>query len=285
MGKQRLESPDTFEPTPCPSQEGNWTDSQPSESLFTLLLTIADTGIGIPVEQQERIFAPFEQAKQTDEMNTGGTGLGLTITRRLVDMMGGENLLESAPGQGATFRIILHDVEIADEGMVSAAHTVRHRYDYIVFEPATILIADDVEYNRELIAAYLDVWEFRLLEAKNGEQAVQLAQQVHLDLILLDMKMPLMDGYEATERLRADEEMRHILVVAVTASALQQDEEEIAGLCDGYLRKPFSQEDLLEVLTQFLPFSGNVEPQVMESADTAESLKTEEFPTLPVTHG
>jgi len=123
------------------------------------------------------------------------------------------------------------------------------------FAPATILLAEDIHLNRELIKGYLEDFEFKVLEAVNGEEAVRIARDERPDLILMDIKMPLLDGIEASRLLKDDPDTRSIPIVAVTASTMKSEEEKIGELCDAFLRKPISREDLLNVLIRFLQHS------------------------------
>ncbi|MFC1467911.1 response regulator, partial [Verrucomicrobiota bacterium] len=218
-----------------------------SFSQVTLYIDVQDSGRGIPRELQDKIFDSFVQAQKSKE-NLGGTGLGLAICRRLVEMMNGTITVEGDVGRGSTFKICLHDVEIA-AGQV----TQQSKPKKIDFEAAKILIADDIDYNQEILTAFLEDHPFTFVYAENGEEAVSQARKHRPDLILLDMKMPVMDGYEASEKLKADEELKDIPIIAITASALKQDEDYILTVCDGYLRKPVDKIDLIHEVHRFLP--------------------------------
>jgi len=122
----------------------------------------------------------------------------------------------------------------------------------IHFEHASILIVDDVEANRNLVKEYLEDVDFTFYEATNGEEALELVKLYSPDLILMDMKMPILDGYEATKRLKDDEKSKIIPVIALTASAMKDAEKKFLKICDGYLRKPVSQSQLMEELACFL---------------------------------
>ncbi|MFC1467353.1 response regulator [Verrucomicrobiota bacterium] len=123
------------------------------------------------------------------------------------------------------------------------------------FEPATILIVDDIDYNREIIQAFLGNFNFTLLEASNGQEALDQVYKHKPDLVLLDMKMPVMDGYETSRRLNEDPSVCNIPVIAITASALKQDEQIISQLCSGFLSKPISQKALLSEMARHIPCS------------------------------
>jgi PAS domain S-box-containing protein len=224
-----------------------------SRSMVDLVMEVEDTGMGIPLEQQGKIFDAFEQAVGRKKSQSGGTGLGLAITRNLVAMMNGEISVSSEPGKGSTFRVTIHDVEISASAALEEKLEKAFDFSTMVFKPATILIVDDIDYNREMLATYMDRWDFNIIFAKNGREAIEQVRKHHLDLILLDMKMPEMDGYEASEILRKENELKDIPVIAITASALKQDEEVISKLCNGYLRKPVSRTDLVREIMKHLP--------------------------------
>ncbi len=222
-----------------------------SSNRVNLTLTVSDSGIGIPKEQQAIIFSSFSQVKGQKETLYGGTGLGLTITLKVIQLMKGKISVEGDTGVGTSFNVFIPDIEV---GSVIADSSLDNLIDTesITFSPASILIVDDVDYNREILATYLSDWDFQLYFAENGEQAFKKALEIHPDLILLDMKMPVMDGYEAATKLKGLEETETIPIIAVTAFALNQDEEDISQICDGYLRKPVQRNELIKKLTKFL---------------------------------
>jgi len=218
-------------------------------------LEICDTGIGISEDQLEKVFEPFEQQKDMQARGFGGTGLGLTISRKLVTAMNGSLGVESRVGGGTTFRIILREVEVSavDMGNGPSSNPAPFDIQGLVFERARILVVDDIDFNRDLIRGFYSGFDFDLIEAVNGEDALEKARQFSPDLILLDMRMPVMDGYEAARRLKADEHLRHIPVIAATASALEQDRVRLGQDCDGFLRKPFRRIELLRCTMEHLP--------------------------------
>jgi len=223
-----------------------------TRSSVNLNITITDSGIGIPKDQQQQIFESFSQVKGQKETLYGGTGLGLTITKRIMNLAKGTITVESEIGVGTCFKLTFPNIEIA---LVDKKSLKPKNIDIeaIHFKPAKILITDDVDYNREILAAYLADWEFELSFAGNGQEAIEKANEVNPDLILLDMKMPIMDGYEASEKLKASKQTKAIPIIAVTAFALNQDEQQIRQHCEGYLRKPVNRYELIKELTTFLP--------------------------------
>lgn len=230
--------------------------SEPStdDGKVDLTIEVEDTGIGIPHDQQERIFRAFEQQEGQSTREYGGTGLGLAISKKLVEMMGGELSIKSEVGKGSCFKVKICNVEIASvDQLVDSELPDSSRYR---FDPAKILVADDVALNRQLVKDLLEDTDFVIKEAENGEQAMAVAQQWQPDLILMDIRMPVMDGYEATSKMKQKADTQHIPIVALTASVMSKDEHKIedAGF-DGYLKKPVSGSELYAGLAAFLPHS------------------------------
>ena len=234
-------------------------------SALTLLFEIEDTGIGIPQDEQARIFEAFQQ--HAPEI-PGGTGLGLAITKRLVELMHGTIAVESKVNAGARFRVLLTATEIA---ALAEDGTAGKELEQIHFHGATILLVEDDAGNREVVRAYLTSYDLHLIEAENGQEAIQMLTPgsagvspafpsregsgvgFRPDLILMDIRMPVMDGYAATQRLKTDPELRAIPVVALTAYALKEQKEKYQDIYDAYLSKPISRHDLIATLAKFLP--------------------------------
>ncbi len=196
-------------------------------------------------------------------------------------MLNGTITVESEIGQGSAFTILIKEVEVATTAALEAAHREK-QLDFaastfakgITFEKSIILIADDIDYNRELLKGFLAAYPLTLLEAENGRETLALARQHQPDLILLDMKMPEMDGYEAVDILKQDQALQAIPVIAVTASVLKQDEAEIRRRCDSYLRKPISKTSLLVEVMKFLPHT-IIQEQAPAPEETPEKLSPE----------
>ena len=220
-----------------------------------LIITVEDTGIGIAPDVTEKIFEAFTQAEGQSTRKYGGTGLGLAISRRLTEMMNGEISLISEPGRGSVFRIRLHNVAVS--GTLPPAESEKKSVQKnIISENKTILIADDVSVNRLLLKAFFRDMKIRIIEAENGLQAVTAAEQSLPDVILMDISMPVMDGYEATKRIKESVKSGNIPVIAVTAHAMPEDKLRImsAGF-DGYLPKPVHRAELFQELASFIPYA------------------------------
>jgi len=222
-----------------------------------LTVSVKDTGIGISREFQGRLFQPFTQGETDMARRYPGTGLGLAISRKLAELMGGSIGVTSQPGIGSEFTLSLPCESLA-ETFTPAPQAGDLEPE---FDPALILVADDIETNRILVEEMLRQKGFRVVTAKDGYEAVELAASERPDLVIMDIRMPGMDGVEAQKRIRALEPARPLPIVALTAQALKQDEEQIlAEGFDGYLRKPLFHRELYAELARHLPLRGETPP-------------------------
>ncbi|WP_257388574.1 ATP-binding protein [Tahibacter caeni] len=219
-----------------------------SELHATLLIEVEDSGVGIAAADHEAIFEPFTQAA-ADANQREGTGLGLSITRQLAHLMGGEIGLNSEPGTGSCFHIRLPRVPLA----VLAEGAPVDGAELQALPPLTILVADDVALNRQLIDALFRGSPHRLIMAEDGVQAVSLTRVHRPSVVLMDLRMPRLDGVAALEQIRADGELARTPVIAVTASSLLGEESRLRERFDGYVRKPITRERLMAELRRVLP--------------------------------
>jgi PAS domain S-box-containing protein len=219
-----------------------------------LIMEVEDTGVGIPKKSLDRIFQPFEQQDIQSTKKYGGTGLGLTISRRLVNMMNGELTVTSEKGKGSTFKIFLRDIQTSDKKIVTGEEDLE-LLDHIKFGKATIIIADDVKDNRKLLRELLKELTIEVYEAENGLEVMHLVDSVKPDLILTDIKMPEMDGFELIREMRKKPGLENVPVIATSASVLKLDKVKVKKHnFDGFVLKPFQINELLSELIKYLPY-------------------------------
>ncbi len=213
-------------------------------------IEVQDTGIGIPPEKQESLFEAFTQADASTTRKYGGTGLGLTICKKLAEMMGGQIGVVSAVGEGSTFYVDL-PLPTASAPIAQEPNQQEPLEENLSFAGKRILLVEDNEVNRKVATRMLKKYEVEVEIACNGLEAVQKASEQTYDLILMDCQMPEMDGYTATERLR--KRGVHTPIVALTANALEGDREKCLAVgMDDYLSKPIRPEALQKMLTKWL---------------------------------
>ncbi|MES9971896.1 MAG: ATP-binding protein [Candidatus Thiodiazotropha sp.] len=218
-----------------------------------LLLEVEDSGPGISKEDQQRLFQPFVQLSDGDMQ--GGTGLGLAIVKQFVHLMGGDITIQSTPGKGSIFHVELLLQAAAEEEVIrpsSGRHGVvtgmaAGQPDY------RILIAEDQRDNQQLLIRLMSVLGLEVKVAENGEECIQIFEQWDPDLIWMDRRMPLMDGVEATKRIRQLPGGDKVKIVAVTASAFMEQRQKLltAGM-DDLVRKPYRPEEIYDSLSQLL---------------------------------
>ena len=215
-----------------------------------LRLVVEDTGAGIPEADLASIFEPFHQVKRAD-WQAEGTGLGLAICRKLVAVMGGSLTVESEVGRGSTF-IVAIEVE-PTAAPTRASHRAARRILGYRGARRCVLLADDKPDNRTIVGTFLRSLGFEIVEAANGAQAVDRASEHRPDLILMDLVMPIMDGFEAVRQIRAKPELATIEIIALSASAFETTRaQSVAAGCDAFLTKPVDLDELLELVARRL---------------------------------
>ena len=251
----------------------------PSVQNHTYLeIAVSDTGIGISARDQILIFDAFRQSQGQSNRKYGGTGLGLTISRRLTQMMGGIVEVTSELEHGSTFTLIFPEIAITQTQTISPISTLKN-HDLSQFPALKILIVDDVQSNRDLLSAYFNSTPHQVMMADNGVIALKLAIEHHPDLILLDLVMPQMDGQTVLQALKHNPSTADICVIMVTASIQEQDFEELQPLAQGFLRKPVSPHDLFSELQRLFPYQLLVESnpnsplQITEQVMSLSALK------------
>ena len=225
----------------------------PNSSKIDLVFSIKDTGIGISVEDKDIIFNAFQQSNSHDIKKYGGTGLGLAITRKLVELMNGNIELESIIGKGSTFKVILKNAAIPS--IKSDTWSSSDFFENIKFKNQKVLVVDDIESNRLLLNKVLEIYNLKILEAVNGKEAIHMAKENKPDIILMDLRMPVMDGYEATKILKSTSEFKDTPIIILTASVMSSDMEAIKKInCEGYIRKPVSRAELINELKKHIEY-------------------------------
>ena len=238
-----------------------------NESVPRLEFAIVDSGIGMNAEQQARLFRPFTQADSSTTRKFGGTGLGLTIAKRLAEALGGDIVVWSEPGCGSVFRASvatgeLDGVRMLDDPLAATtaspqAPDARASLSAVTLPACRVLLADDGPDNRRLIARLLEKAGASVTTVENGQQALDAALTARadgapFDVILMDIQMPVMDGYTATARLREAQYSGAIIALTAHAMASARDECLAAG-CDDYASKPIDRKRLLGAVLEHLP--------------------------------
>lgn len=223
-------------------------------NLLDLDISVEDTGVGIPKEDQKMIFDAFTQQYGQNVNKFGGTGLGLSITRKLVELMNGTITVNSEKNVGSIFTVRLKDIESVFMETRPEEDKCYH-LDGLQFEKSNVLIVDDIQSNRDLLGEVLNKLHLDFLTAQNGEEALLIAKEIEVDLIIMDLKMPVMDGYEAVKKLRDDPKLKTIPTIALTASATDKERSQVLKCgFNSFLTKPIDMNKLLRELTLYLPY-------------------------------
>ncbi len=236
---------------PAASVAGPWAESAPAATVQReLLFCITDTGIGISEEKQAQLFQKFMQADSSTTRKYGGTGLGLAISKRLVELMSGRIGVISNPGQGSTFWFTLP----LAQPRVEPINPLSFHHSHSNHHGLRVLVADDNEINLALASELLKRLGCEVDLAMNGQEAVDATQRKTYDLVFMDCRMPIMDGYDATGEIRQCEKStgRHLAIIALTANAIEGDRERcLAAGMDDYLSKPVRKAALSQMLTRW----------------------------------
>lgn len=238
----------------------------------SLTLSVEDTGIGIPEEQQHVIFESFRQQSGHSSRKYGGTGLGLAITKRLTEKMNGSIELESTVEKGSVFTVHFPDVELSDNRNPNAEINVAGDY---IFKGGSVLVVDDVPLNKELLQNYIKQAGLHTFSASNGKQALNLLDKKHIDLVFMDIKMPVMSGLEAIRKMKMHDTWKAIPVIAVTASVFYNPgQEPDLLLFDDFLKKPVSRTTIVQKLAEYPQFGAEI-VQKTPKADIYKKLENE----------
>ncbi|WP_017293757.1 PAS domain S-box protein [Geminocystis herdmanii] len=228
------------------------------DTIYTLEFSVRDTGIGISPEKQKTIFSAFSQEDESTTRKYGGTGLGLTISNKLVNLMGSQLQLESIQGKGSYFFFVL-ELPMTTKGSIEPPQSIENVIsppsenkiinDYSAYK---ILIVEDNRVNITLATVMINklLPQITIIQAKNGQEAIEKYQQFNPDIILMDIQMPVMSGYEATEKIR--EINKNIPIIALTACTVKGEKEKCLelGMTD-YLHKPINSEEFSRIISQY----------------------------------
>ncbi len=227
--------------------------SPQGDDALEVRLAVSDTGIGITPEQQAELFRPFTQAEAGTTRKYGGTGLGLCIAASLVELMGSRLEVESRPGEGTTFRFVLHTRTARPEEQVHLSGHYRIALPTGALRSYWALLVDDTPTNLFLMETICQSIGLPYRTATNGREAVDLAREQRFDLIFMDIQMPVMDGYTAIREIRQLPNSGGTQIIALTASAFQEDVDRALGAgSTGFLAKPFERDHLLLCIAQHL---------------------------------
>jgi signal transduction histidine kinase/DNA-binding NarL/FixJ family response regulator len=233
------------------SQE-NATPTDSQGDTVDLRLVIEDTGIGIAPEDQQRVFAAFIQSEGQSTRQYEGTGLGLAITKRLTEMLGGSVNLQSALGQGSLFTFVFPKVQVQPQ-TIGGDQDSDVDTDLSQFPHLTILVIDDAQIDRDLLHQYFIRTKHRLLFAQDGEEGVEMAVTYHPDLILLDLRMPNIDGFQAIEFLKRTPATEDIPILILTAANFTDSQAMLLDRCQGFLQKPVALFQLVSEMKKIIP--------------------------------
>lgn len=255
-------------------------DGKDGKTEFDLI--VEDTGVGIPADKLEKIFDKFTQADGSITRRFGGTGLGLTITRRLVEMFGGRIWVESTEGKGSTFFVRLQ-LEVALKSKHVEANQQASGGEHVSLDGRSpqILLVEDNAVNQKVVLAILSKRGFHVEIASNGLEALLAVQKSVFDLVLMDVQMPYMDGIEATRKIREELGFRQLPIIAMTAHAMTGDRERCitAGMND-YVSKPVNPATLVHTIMRYIDAA--LEPVVVTALVKDSSAIPEVAPLQPI---
>jgi CheY-like chemotaxis protein len=225
-------------------------DTQQQAQTTQLILSVKDTGVGIAADELTHLFQPFEQARVGK--SRGGTGLGLLISREYARLMDGDLVASSEPQQGSIFTFTCRVEVESDEQKDTTAKVPSLIGIDLQGVRKTLLVVDDIKEVRHYLAQQLETPGLKIIEAENGLKALEKIEAERPDLVIMDMQMPVMDGYEAIRTLKLKEK-NPVPVIAASASAFETDHEEIMATgADVYIRKPFDTQEILKTVAERL---------------------------------
>jgi CheY-like chemotaxis protein/uncharacterized protein (DUF2164 family) len=240
-------------------------------------LIVSDTGIGIPAEEQKVIFEPFRQRSGQNAAKYGGTGLGLSISKKLSELMNGELTVDSEPGKGTAFTLKLRNVKTRKERQESVKKVnVEPAQQTHFFSKNKVLIADDTDSNRQMLKEHLMNAGLDVLEAGDGESAVNTALENKPQVIIMDIRMPHLNGVDAMKKLRNIDSFKDVPIIALSASNYHEELAKTENISfNDYLSKPLDLEKLMTTLEQYLPKASRQGKTVKRQSKEKLTLSTE----------
>lgn len=231
------------------------------KDIIDLIITVEDTGIGIARHDQKLIFESFRQQSGYSSKKYGGAGLGLTISKRLAEMMQGQITVNSILDKGTIFTVVLKDVKISKVKSLEKENNFTNLN--IKFSKSKVLVVDDVASNREVIKEILIKINLEVFLAENGQEAIIIAEEIQPDLIIMDVRMPIMGGIEAARILKKNKKTVHIPIIALTASVKPGDRtKEINKYFDSFMSKPVNINKIYKELIKYLEYKESREKLV-----------------------
>ncbi|MEM9540149.1 MAG: ATP-binding protein [Cyanobacteria bacterium P01_E01_bin.42] len=258
------------------------TDPQQTIPQKTIKFAVRDTGVGIASDEIENLFEAFSQTKSGKNVQEG-TGLGLAISRQFIQLMGGDITVQSQVDVGTTFSFTVN-AEIVEESQVKQPDDTRH---VVAIAPGQkqyrILVVDDKPINRKLLIKILEPLGFGVQEAGNGKEAIAIWEEWEPHLIWMDMRMPVMDGYEATQYIKGTVKGNATAVIALTASVLEEEKAIVLSMgCDDFVRKPFQENILFATMEKHLGIQFIYEESCeLPPQESGEALEVNDLDMMP----
>lgn len=243
-------------------------------NIWDIDIEVHDTGVGIDPEDYTEIFEIFRQHGKSESNYIDGTGLGLTISKNLVEMMGGKIRVRGEKNKGSCFYIHLPMIKASSIASDIESDTIKDEllHTDILFKPASILIIDDLEVNRDLIKQALDSAPFNIVEASDGYEALKLLNKEIFNLVLLDIRMPKIDGYQTLEKIQNSLDGKQPPIIAITAAGMKDDIAQIKSSgFDNHLIRPFDKNALVQLLAAYLPHEFS-RTRIVEDRQTATAV-------------
>ncbi len=235
-------------------------ETDKKENTINIAISVEDSGIGIEDSYKDKVFEAFTQQDGLDSKKFGGSGLGLAISQKLIGLMNGKISLESKKEEGSVFTINLYQVKFSSAEV--ARKLVKEKKVYKqYFLPSKVVIVDDIEENRRYLVGAFSGTSVDVLEASDGREAYELTKNHQPELVITDIKMPVMDGFELAERIKSEQDLKGTRIIANSAAVLSLSKAQVeSDLFDKFIPKPISLDRLYLILKEYLPYSEQEQP-------------------------